>query len=146
MIIFAAKDGVNYHKVEWACDGTDSTIVANRQCQVPITTFTESPFLLDWGDTVSVKVSATNDRGTSPVSPAGSGGLIVTSPDTPINLVKDHTNTDSQQISITWQQGPTFYGASVIDYQLSYDEGNADDVFVVLADNIVATSYVLTGI
>ena len=53
---------------------------------MPILTFKDAPFLLDWGDSVSVKIIATNSRGSSAVSPVGTGGLIVTSPDRPTNL------------------------------------------------------------
>jgi hypothetical protein len=45
---------------------------------------------------------------------------------------------------VTWSPGPTFYGAAIIDYTLTYDQSTGD--FIALAENIADTSYLVSGI
>jgi hypothetical protein len=47
------------------CDGTDSDIVANTQCTIPLETLTAAPYSLGLGDPVNVKIAAGNTYGTS---------------------------------------------------------------------------------
>jgi len=89
-------------------------------------------------------VKAVNIKGESLVSDVGSGGTIMTTPDTPIGLSKDEANSDATKVTITWQPGPLYYGANIIDYQLTYDQGTGN--FIVLAENIQGTQYTFNGI
>jgi hypothetical protein len=91
-----------------------------RKCSVFISTLEGSPYLLVWGATVYAKVSATNIRGTSSLSPEGSGGNIADSPDIPINFASTAA-TSALLIGLSWSPGPTWYGLDVHDYALSYD-------------------------
>lgn len=70
----------------------------------------------------------------------------MTTPDIPANFRKDDLNSDSSQITIIWEAGPTFYGAAIIDYKIYYDEANGDGVFVVLDDAVLGTSLTLTPV
>jgi hypothetical protein len=62
-IEFKHYDGVNYNEVLAYCDGTSATIVASRQCIVPMSVFTASPFYLQAGSPIYVRVSAKNGVG-----------------------------------------------------------------------------------
>jgi hypothetical protein len=52
-----------------------------------------SPFNLGQGDSVNVKIIATNNYGDSEISPAGSGAIIVLVPDAPATLADDPSVT-----------------------------------------------------
>lgn len=69
-----------------SCDGSDSTILANKLCVVPITTLRSAPYDLPWGSSIYAKVKATNIVGTTEYSEAGNGAQIIMEPDAPINL------------------------------------------------------------
>jgi len=68
------------------CDMTSSTAT---QCTVPVTVLRAEPFSLPWGSNVYAKVIATNVYGDSAVSPAGTGAVITTTPDAPVNLAEN---------------------------------------------------------
>jgi hypothetical protein len=68
------------------CDGTNADIVLNRQCLVPISSLRTAPYSLSWGSEIFAKVSAINIYGSSLESPVGSGAVILTKPDAPLNL------------------------------------------------------------
>ena len=70
-IYFRHSDGTSFSEETTNCNGTSSTIVSARTCTVPLSVLEASPFSLSSGDTVYVKFSATNSKGTSPVSPVG---------------------------------------------------------------------------
>jgi hypothetical protein len=57
-----------------------------------------------------------NIVGSSSLSTAGNGAIIVTIPDAPVNLVEDVEQTTATQIGIDWSEGPTNGGSPVIDY------------------------------
>lgn len=71
------------------CNGGDSTILSNSQCTIPLSILTAVPFSLTNGDSIRVKVIATNVKGDSEESLVGNGATIITSPDAPINFVED---------------------------------------------------------
>lgn len=102
------------------CDGSSADVLANAKCSVPIATLRSAPFNLAWGDSVSAKLSATNVVGTSPESPTGNGAVILTYPDSPLNLANDDSVTNENQIGLTWQEGLANGGSPVIDYRISY--------------------------
>jgi hypothetical protein len=56
------------------CDGTDATIMSNRQCVIDSNAFNSAPYDLPWGSSIFARVSATNVKGTSQVSLSGNGG------------------------------------------------------------------------
>lgn len=47
------------------CDGAKPNVVAATQCEIPLTTLITAPFNLARGDSVNVKVLATNAYGSS---------------------------------------------------------------------------------
>ena len=58
--------------------------MSNTNCTIPLNVLTTEPFNLKLGDSVNVKLTATNDYGESPESTTGSGALIVLVPYPPI--------------------------------------------------------------
>ena len=76
------------------CDGSQSAIVSSRTCSIPVSALRAEPFTLDWGDSVYYKMTATNAVGTSGESQAGNGGILLTNPDTPFDLLNDASVTE----------------------------------------------------
>ena len=116
------------------CDGTSSTIVVARSCNIPISTLIVAPFNLLWGDDVYATVTAVNVYGSSTVSLAGNGAKILREPDAPVNLANDPSITSGSQIGLTWAQGIENGGTPVIDFTISYKFGTTD--YVILASGI----------
>lgn len=67
----------------------------------------------------------------------------MTFPSIPVNLIQNLTLSNAVQIALSWQQGTTYYGATIIDYTIVYDQGLGQGVFVTLAQNIIGTSYIV---
>lgn len=84
-VMIQAKDGT-FHTEPVSCDGSDSTIVSNVQCAVPLTTVIAEPFNLLEDDQVYVKITASNAYGTSEESNVGSGAIVKLVPDSPLTL------------------------------------------------------------
>jgi len=103
------------------CDGTLTATISNTQCTIPISTLTASPYSLVVGDEVFVNIIAVNLYGESVVSMDGNGAIIAYVPDMPVNLANDLSVTSATIIKITWDQGASNGGATVIDYRISYD-------------------------
>jgi hypothetical protein len=87
-VLIAQSDGT-FTEDSTNCDGSDSTIVTATQCTVPLSALTSAPYSLSLGDSVNVKVIATNVKGDSSESSQGSGATIITAPDAPVGLVED---------------------------------------------------------
>jgi hypothetical protein len=60
-------------------------------CQMPILSLVSSPYSLDWGQDVFIKVIAYNLYGASDISDAGNGAIIITNPDALLNFVEDYS-------------------------------------------------------
>jgi hypothetical protein len=59
------------------CNGADSAVIASRVCQVDMDVLRAEPFSLPLGRLIQVKVTATNDKGTSDDSPLNTVGAVV---------------------------------------------------------------------
>jgi len=70
------------------CDGSNESVIDALSCSVPISVITQYPYSLPWGSEVFAKVIAYNDYGDSLVSEPGSGAIILTVPDKPVDLVE----------------------------------------------------------
>jgi hypothetical protein len=80
------SDGVTFAYDLVNCDGTDSEIVANAECFIPISVMLNPPFNYVWGQSIFARVSASNKYGSSQVSELGNGAKLMTLPDAPINF------------------------------------------------------------
>lgn len=103
------------------CDGSVEQIITTTECTVPLATLTALPFELLLGDQIQVRLTAYNAYGESAESEIGGGGLIQLVPDPPINLANDMDITLDDRIGITWDDGHSNGGNSIIDYQIWYD-------------------------
>jgi hypothetical protein len=68
---------------------------------------------------IIAKVVAINSYGNSTESEEGSGAIIITAPDAPINLTEDITLRTESTVTLTWMEAPIDGGAAVLDYQVS---------------------------
>jgi hypothetical protein len=59
------NDGVTFSQNLNYCDGSDSAIISATQCTLPLATLISTPYSLVLGDSVQVKVIATNIKGDS---------------------------------------------------------------------------------
>jgi len=109
-------------------------------CTIPSYKFVEAPFNLAWGSNLIAKVIAINIKGASIESDAGSGGIILTEPDAPVNLVNLPLITNANSVGLDWQNGANDGGSPVIDYRVSYKTGMNLE-FVTLESNIVSLPY-----
>lgn len=98
----------------------------------------EYPFDLQLGQSVTARVLATNDVGSSPFSDPGNGSVIVIwyVPDAPVSLANDGSVTTRTQIKVDWQDAANDGGKAVLDYRISYDKGEGQDVFYILYSGI----------
>ena len=62
--------------------------------------------------------------------------MILTYPDTPVNVVEIIADRTPTTISIEWNEGPENGGTPVLDYRVSYDQATGE--YVVLASMINA--------
>jgi hypothetical protein len=127
------------------CDGTDSTIVTNQACEIPVySTLKGSPYSLPWGVSVWATVTAVNLYGESLESEAGNGAFIYTIPDPPINLSNVPEITLATQIGLVWEDASENGGTEVIDYTVSFDQGIG--VWTTFASSIVPQAYTAIGL
>lgn len=112
------------------CDGSQSIFLVTTSCSIPVSVLRGAPFSLPWGSSVYSTVIATNIYGDSVVSSAGNGGVIMTYPDAPVNVVENLSARTASTLGISWQIGVNNNGASVSQYVVSMATGSG--AFVVL--------------
>lgn len=112
---------LDYKQELTQCDGSLTDIISATQCAVALDTLTASPFDLQLGNSIYVKVVAYNYYGDSSASPAGNGGVLVLVPDAPISLTNDPSVTSSFVIGFNWVDGPSNGGTEILDYRITYD-------------------------
>jgi hypothetical protein len=103
-----------------SCDGSDPAIIAGRQCTIHVSVFKADPFNLDWGRRVWAKVVATNVKGDSLESEPGTGAVIISNPDPPVNLVENYSQRTASTLGFTWEEGELNRGAEVTSYRVFY--------------------------
>lgn len=70
--------------------------------------------------------------------------MLVTVPDAPVNVVNDITYTNADQIGLKWDDGPYNGGTEILDYRITYEQGNG--VYSVLQSGLSERSYILSGV
>lgn len=136
------KDGTLTENIA-NCDGSDYTIKTAMSCTVPISVLQASPYLLDWGDSISATVLASNIVGPSAYSSEGNGATILTYPDPPTLAVNDPATTSATVLKVQWTAPVFIGGAPILDYRVLYTLVGSS-AFTVLAEN-VATPYYETS-
>ena len=118
--------------------------MSETKCTVPKLSYRSAPFDLPWGSHINVKIVAYNAYGDSAESVVANGAIILTIPDAPTNLIEVYSERTATSLGLSWLEGPANGGASVIDYQVSYDQ--ASDSYVVFESGIVDTAFTVTGL
>lgn len=113
-------------------------------CSVLISDLLANPFNLGWGSSVVAIVSAQNSIGSSVFSTQGSGAVILTIPNAPINVQNVANITNAYQIGIQWSNGLQNGGSNVIDYSVLYAK-SSESVYTTIS-NINVQSYTITGL
>jgi hypothetical protein len=71
-------------------------------CTVPVAALRTAPFNLDWGDSVKVKIVATNSYGDSLVSELGGDAILVTTPGAPISVTEVYADRSKSTLALSW--------------------------------------------
>lgn len=82
--------------------------------------FKAEPFVLDWGERIWSKIVATNVKGDSEESDPGTGAVIISNPDPPVNLVENYSQRSASTLGFTWEDGELDRGAEVTSYRVHY--------------------------
>lgn len=64
LIEILSSDGITYYQAP-TCDGTNSYIITNTFCKVPMLSLTKYPFMISQGTLIQVRISASNSLGFS---------------------------------------------------------------------------------
>ena len=75
-----------------------------------------APYNLLWGASVYAKIIVQNIYGSSLMSAAGNGAILINGPSTPINFAEDRQKTTSYTIGLIWEKGIDDGGTPVVDY------------------------------
>lgn len=123
-ILIMQKDGTYTESAQ--CDGSDSTVVSNRYCDVPMVHLRQSPYAMVLNDPVKAKVRAYNLIGWSPYSAeTTSYALISTEPRQPPTAPQEGSNTDDTQLHVTWAAltGDNTGNEPITFYEVQWDMG-----------------------
>lgn len=97
-------------------------------------TLTAAPYNLVFGDSIFVKVTATNFYGDSVESNQGNGAIVLLVPDPPVNLRDNPPVTTAYVAGMLWDDPTSTGGAPIIDYKITYDQSTG--VWVTLIDDV----------
>jgi len=127
-ILIREADGATWTEAA-ACDGSDSTTVANLYCDVPLSTLRASPgYALLLGAPVVAQVRAYNLIGWGSYSAAtatAGAGTITTEPAAPPTPVQEGSGTDDEQLHVTWAPltGDDAGQETITAYEVWWDAG-----------------------
>ena len=124
-IYIRQSDGVTFSQELTHCDGSDSALILATECTIPISVLMSTPFNLQYGSNIHAKVLGYNQYGDSAMSQVGSQAVILTQPDAPINVIEVTAARTESSITISWSQGASNGGATIIDYRVSFDQALA---------------------
>jgi hypothetical protein len=125
-----------------SCIGTGS-VFNNRQCTVPMSTFTSSPYSLAEGTLILVKVEALNGIDYSPISSANVAGVLAkNSPSATVTITV--ASASSTEIDFNWNDltanSDTGYSA-ITNYKIYYLEGFGGGSFTFIGSTGTLTSF-----
>lgn len=107
-------------------------------CAVPFSVLTSLPYKLKYGSSIYAKVSATNIYGTSDVSEAANGAIILDVPST-VSISNVPAGTNANKITVQWSEPADNGGTDVLDYELYY--AKPLESYQVLASSLTALEY-----
>lgn len=113
------------------------------ECSLPIVRLRSAPFNLVDDDNIYARVLAYNTIGDGAIA-EGSGAIVSTIviPDAPINLARDPTTTTTSQVGLTWEDGPSNGGLTILDYRVSFDQGGGN--YIVVLSGLTDREYIKT--
>lgn len=94
-------------------------MISNGYCNINLSTLLASPFNIVGGDSIHAKVIAANTYGESAQSDSGNGAVYTTIPDAPVGLAENASLRTSTNLGLTWSDGLSDGGLSVIDYRIN---------------------------
>jgi len=102
------------------CDGSSVDVFLSQSCLIFLACFRQDPFNLVIGDHIYVKVIAVNAFGESINSNVGDGAEVLSVPDAPVNVINVIEVTNAEAIGLSWEDGVSDGGTSIIDYEIFY--------------------------
>ena len=117
---------INYIEDKTFCDGTNTNIIAQNYCLIPMNVFEDPPYTLKLGDLIISTVKANNQIGWSIEStPNISGQSLMTEPKAvPADLIVHFENTNENQIALEMTAmlpAIDTGGSAIISYSLEWD-------------------------
>jgi hypothetical protein len=88
---------------------------------MPLSVLYASPFSLVLGDHIYAKIIAINSYGDSLASEPGDGAAVVFLPDAPVNLANNAAITSATTVGLTWSNGVSNGGKTILDYKVWFD-------------------------
>ena len=127
-----------------SCHGADPSIIVATTCTIPSASFTQAPFNLVWGSQINATVTAVNNKGLSVTSEKGSGAVILTRPQAPLNLKDRPTITTSTQIGLIWDAVPVSDngGTPVVSYSIFKAVLSVSNYYSTAATGLTTTDYI----
>jgi len=105
------------------CDGSLSTVMASLKCIIPMSSLLVYPYNLILGDPIYAKVTASNARGESDLSPENSVSIYIqTVPGVMGKPLRLDTSSVSQ-FELSWSAPTVTGGSSILSYFLEWDAG-----------------------
>ena len=117
--------GVNFYQINSYCNGNSSSIVLQRFCDIPFTTFRAAPFNLQQDSLIQSKLAATNAIGTGAFSSLNTVGVTIeVEPLSPTNAPVCVNYTEAYaEVNLPPLTGSLTGSASILFYELSWDHG-----------------------
>jgi hypothetical protein len=97
---------------------------------VPFSALLAAPFSIPYGLELQVRVFAYNSYGDSDSSQIAGNVVLVTYPDPPVNVRENPAFRGPTTIYLEWDHGPSDGGSPITEYDLYYDQGVLDYIFV----------------
>jgi len=105
------------------CDGSLSTVIASRQCIIPMSSLLVYPYYLALGDPIYAKLTASNVRGESDSSPENALSISVqTVPGQMAKPLRLDTSIASR-FELSWSAPAVTGGSPILSYFLEWDAG-----------------------
>lgn len=113
-----------------------------------VSTLQAAPFNLALGSSVFAQVFAINAIGNGTMSQPGNGAIIsvIVVPSAPTQVTRNAATSTPVSIGLTWLDGASNGGSPILDYTITFDQGNNGASFVIAAAGITVRNFVMTGL
>lgn len=132
------------------CDGTNSGVISNLYCVIPMSTFL-STYGYSYGLLVEVRASAQNTYGWGPVSTTNTVGATILTVPVQMTAPVRGSGTTISQIQVDWTALTTTAdqgGSTILSYHLQWDSGTSGVTWtdlIGLSVEQTATTYTVTS-